>query len=163
MSRQVVRPMASRPQLLVHVSVAVLREESVLMVREMKPDVLDRWNLPGGHAERGESILAAAQRELREETGLVLPLESLIGIYSGPSSVRFAFAARDLGSEQPHAGDEISAVQYVPLEELSNWPTRDLVSAPMLQLIIDDVRNGSTYPIAAFRHVLQPPDVRAPA
>lgn len=32
-----------------------------------------QWSCPGGHLEPGESLLAAAERELTEETGIVTP------------------------------------------------------------------------------------------
>lgn len=39
--------------------------------------VIGRLNFPGGHVEPGESAIAAASRELFEETGLEIPSESL--------------------------------------------------------------------------------------
>ncbi len=32
-----------------------------------------QWSCPGGHLEQGESLVAAARRELAEETGIVAP------------------------------------------------------------------------------------------
>ena len=40
------------------------------------------WGFPGGAMELGESISETAKREIKEETGLDIKLERLIGIYS---------------------------------------------------------------------------------
>ena len=48
----------------------VVRGEKLLLVRRShKPDA-GRWGFPGGKIERGETVLAAALRELDEETGV---------------------------------------------------------------------------------------------
>jgi 8-oxo-dGTP pyrophosphatase MutT (NUDIX family) len=43
------------------------------------------WGLPGGGIEPGETIKAAAVREVKEETGLDVAVTHLIGVYSNPA------------------------------------------------------------------------------
>src|SRR5947209_4835658 len=45
---------------------------------------IDWWNLPGGGMEVGETVDEAICREVREETGLEVKVEQLVGVYSKP-------------------------------------------------------------------------------
>jgi 8-oxo-dGTP diphosphatase len=45
---------------------------------------IDWWNLPGGGMESGETVDEALCREVREETGLEVKVERLVGVYSKP-------------------------------------------------------------------------------
>lgn len=44
-----------------------------------------QWGLPGGSVEIGESVLDAVAREVHEETGLIVKVRRLIGVYSAPA------------------------------------------------------------------------------
>ena len=139
-------------QPLVHVSAAVVDKDRILLVQEAKPAARGLWNLPGGHVELGESIVGAAERELREETVLSLPMSWLIGIYTGPKSVRFV-----LGTDAPHtgstAGDQILAVRSATLAELEQIGDEDLVGPHMLRRLLADLQATRRFPLAMFGHV----------
>ena len=48
----------------------VVKNEQILLVRRANQPDAGRWGFPGGKIDFGEPILAAAERELLEETGI---------------------------------------------------------------------------------------------
>jgi len=46
-----------------------------------------QWCLPGGKMEPGESVSECCAREVLEETGLVVTVERLVGVYSTPNHI----------------------------------------------------------------------------
>ena len=55
--------------------VLVIVDDQILLVRVWIDD--GRWSLPGGGKHRSEESVAAAQRELREETGIEVQAKDL--------------------------------------------------------------------------------------
>jgi len=62
----------------IDVRVAAFREGKILLVREVSDD---RWTLPGGWADVGESPSVAAARETREESGYEVQVTKLAAFY----------------------------------------------------------------------------------
>ncbi len=60
------------------VGAVVVDQGRVLLVRRGSQPLKDRWTIPGGVLELGESLAQGVVREAREETGLIVePLELL--------------------------------------------------------------------------------------
>ena len=92
-----------------HVTVACVieREGRFLLVEERAPEGVV-LNQPAGHLEPGESLVEAALRETREETGCDIELDALLGMaqYTSPANgvtyLRTTFSGR-LVKELPGA------------------------------------------------------------
>jgi 8-oxo-dGTP pyrophosphatase MutT (NUDIX family) len=59
---------------------AVVRGPAGLLLQRRAD--LDAWGFPGGAIELDESAAEAARREVREETGLTIEIQRLLGVYT---------------------------------------------------------------------------------
>ena len=65
----------------VGVGAVVLREGRVLLVRRGVAPAQGLWAIPGGGLELGESLRAAAEREILEETGITIRAKEAFYIF----------------------------------------------------------------------------------
>ena len=66
---------------IVAVGAVVIRGENVLLVKRGKPPLSEQWSLPGGRVNEGESLRAAAAREVKEECDVDVEVFDLVEIY----------------------------------------------------------------------------------
>jgi 8-oxo-dGTP pyrophosphatase MutT (NUDIX family) len=116
------------------------------------------FNQPAGHVERGESLLAAVIREVREETAWRFEPESLIGVYlwrspeSGVTTMRFAFSGTvdDHRSAQP-LDHGIVGTHWLSHTDLQEREQR--LRSPLVLRCIHDYLEGKRQPIASVAHL----------
>ncbi|MEW6048801.1 MAG: NUDIX hydrolase [Bacillota bacterium] len=113
------------------VAVVPVRDGKVALVRQLRPAVDEwLWEVPAGTLRPGEDPLAAAARELEEETGLVAGrLERAASFYLAPgySSERMHLVfAHDLRPGHRHLDEAevITEVRWFDPEELERMATR---------------------------------------
>lgn len=103
--------------------IVVTDGDRVVLIERGQEPFEGMWCLPGGHVEQGEQVRDAAVREVREETGLDVELERVLGIYDAPGRdprgpvISVAYVARPVGGELDAATDAAGAAWF-DLEEL---------------------------------------------
>jgi 8-oxo-dGTP diphosphatase len=106
----------------------VLHQDAVLLVKRANDPSKGGWALPAGFVEHDEDPQLAAARETLEETGLVVEMESLLGVLHRPDAdgladIVIAYGGVVIGGSLQAADDA----------EDVGWFTRD--SLPPLALV----------------------------
>jgi 8-oxo-dGTP diphosphatase len=92
-------------------AVVVDGDGRVLLVRRARPPLQGHWSLPGGLIELGETLLEGVQREVAEETGLIVEPQAVVEVVDriyyeeGPEM-------RNSGSETGSEAPELPRVRY---------------------------------------------------
>jgi phosphatase NudJ len=133
--------------------VVVRRGDEFLVVHERKHGQL--WYLPAGRAEPGETLVEAAVRETREETGVPIIIDGVLRIQHTPmpdgARVRAIFVARPADDTPPKSqpDSESLGAAWVTLEALKTLPLR----GPEVRALFEHVAGGGAiYPLDVLGH-----------
>ncbi len=113
------------------VGAVVFRDNQVLLVERKQPPNLGQWAIPGGKVRLGESLAAAAEREILEETGITIRAGNPVYTFelidkASNGDVLYHYVIIDLLAEyisgQPKPADDVSAAAWVEAQTLSTLP-----------------------------------------
>ncbi|OCA90436.1 DNA mismatch repair protein MutT [Bacillus sp. FJAT-27225] len=146
--------MTEKPIVLV-VSVSIIKDEKVLMIKETKPSAPNKWNFPSGRIEKGEDIPSAAKREVKEETGLDVELIYTTGIYNFISSsqdqvIMFHFVGQVTGGSIYLGEDGIIDSNWVELSDLAKFNGEELRNPYVIKQITNSLLSKNYYSIHLY-------------
>ena len=111
----------------VAVGAVVFHDDRVLLIRRGQPPSQDLWAIPGGKVGLGETLQEAAEREILEETGVIIHARRPIFTFDllekdEEGRIRFHYVIVDLIADyvdgQICAGDDAKEVRWVRPNEI---------------------------------------------
>lgn len=99
---------------------------SIVLVKRSFEPFKDYWALPGGFLEYGHTVEETAIREAKEETGLEIHIEKVVGVYSHPKRdprghiISICLLTKEIGGELAAGSDAKEAKGFKePPKELA--------------------------------------------
>lgn len=118
----------------------VFKNDRVLLVRRGRSPAKGLWAIPGGNVKLGETLREATEREIREETGLVIkagkPVYTFDVIDRDESGrIRYHYVIVDLIAEFVSGvltpGDDAAEARWVSASEMKDLQVSDRTRAAL--------------------------------
>lgn len=122
------------------VGAVVFKDECILLVRRGHAPAFGQWAIPGGSVELGESLQEAAEREILEETGIIIQAKAPIYTFDtierdAKGAICFHYVIVDLAADylggELRPGDDALEARWVSAREVDelnvNQRTRELL------------------------------------
>ena len=128
------REFPDRP--IVGVGGVVVQDGRALIVKRAHEPRKGEWSLPGGIVELGETLIEAARREIKEETGLDVEVGEVIEVFDrvhrldGRIQYHFVivdYLCRPIGGTL-QAGDDAEGVAWVTGDEIAAYGVNELAA-----------------------------------
>ena len=127
------------------VGAIVIRDNKILLVKRSLPPGKGLWAIPGGRVELGETLQKAAEREVREETGVTVRAGNPVYTFDlleqdDAERIRYHYVIVDLVADyvtgEPNPGDDACEARWVTSKELQDLPvsqtTREVLRKTVL-------------------------------
>jgi ADP-ribose pyrophosphatase len=118
-------------QPLVGIGAVIVAEGGVVLIKRGKAPLLGEWSIPGGMLEVGETLRQGAEREVVEETGLIVRATEMLGVFerivtdaerrTSYHYVLIDFLCEVVSGEMLAGGDAADARWFTP-EQVSGLP-----------------------------------------
>ncbi len=131
----------------VAVGAVVIRDNRVLLVKRRDPPNESQWAIPGGSVKLGETLQEAAERELREETGVCVRAGKPIYVFDviqkdARGRPKYHYVIADLWSEyvsgHPTPRDDALEARWLSPADIDSLP----VNATTLDLLKNTLKFG---------------------
>lgn len=127
------------------------KDGKYLLVQEAQEKCYGKWNLPAGHLDPNETIIEAAKREIKEESGLDVELTGVCQIGNRKLEddvfVSVIFSTKVLGGDIKFDPNEILDVKWFSYEELLSMKAQ-LRSENLIFGAINNTRSELVTPIS---------------
>ena len=123
---------------LVGVGAVIVEDGRALAVQRAREPLRGEWSVPGGLVEAGETLRQAAEREAREETGLLVEAGELLDVFDSivrdaEGRIQYHFVLVDflcrLRGGRLQAQSDVSEARWVTREELAGLGMREATAA----------------------------------
>ena len=139
---------------MVGVGAVVVRAGRALLVRRAHEPRKGEWSLPGGLLDLGESLVDAARREVKEETGLEVEVGPMIETFDrvhrdGEGRIRYHFVIVDFvcwsNEGEAVAGSDAEAVAWVTADQIDTYGVNAHAKAVIIRGLESSSPRSSTY------------------